>query len=249
MTQSKLLTAVIIVASSAALGGKEMQPIGAIPAAKAATAGTESVSPIVSGLVPVSETIVPPAPTSPNLDHIRAPLDPAFATRIEKARIRLDALVRAQGDADTQPADAIQVSATEAAERSLAETRLKAEEIAWRLQQMRLYYDEISVQGIRLPQQTMLYEVDQQRGLHERQQHPVTTIEVSMQLAYATQKKTTYVSFDSTELAPGENLEAGQTFLLIGILRSPNTRRVLAWVLGRGQVILADSDIEFIKGE
>ncbi|NCA73070.1 MAG: hypothetical protein EOM91_24060 [Sphingobacteriia bacterium] len=155
----------------------------------------------------------------------------------------------AREGASTRVADAATVAAAEAAEHALAQTQRKAGELSWRLQQMRLYQDEIQAQGIRLPAKTVLYEVDQQRDFHERDSYPVTSIEISMQLAYTTQSKTTYASLDSVEPAPGGDLEAGQTFLWIGLLRSPKARRVLAWVLGRGQLILAHSDIALISGD
>lgn len=187
-----------------------------------------------------------PPSAAPTAD---GPIDAALAARIASARTRLDALISARQSGDQRIADASAIAEAEAAELALAQTRREAGELAWRLQQMRRYQAEIQADGIRLPDATVLYEVDLARGFQERDRLPITSIEPSMQLAYATQDKTTFSSLDANSPIPGDSLKAGQTFLKIGVLRSPEARRVLAWVLGRGQLILADSDIEIIEGE
>ena len=165
-----------------------------------------------------------------------------IAIRIANARYRLDALSAVQQVSEDN--DLGQVTAMlQKKETDISLLESDASIIAWKIDQLRSIWNEIKEKKLELPGNTVLFEVDQQRPLHERDANTVPTFEVNPHFIYALQDKKTYKEIDSTELIPEEDIKAGSVFLSVGIFRNSGKRRVVGWVPGRGQVNVSDGDI------
>ncbi|NKN31682.1 hypothetical protein [Marichromatium bheemlicum] len=176
-----------------------------------------------------------------------APLSPALATRARAARQRLTALQQA-GAAEVQSLARAR-EAADAAEHARDRLAIEAAEAAMEVELMRACLEEIgaTADGLRLPPGTVSRAEDQSRPLPQRDAMPLTSFEPSPRVVRATLDKLVYADLDSTTTVA--EIAAGEAFVVLGTLRgAQGQRRLLGWISGRGQVLVADGDIAEVGG-
>lgn len=172
-----------------------------------------------------------------------------MAGRIKDARQRLDTLIAAR-DAGPGLATPNQIALAKAAEAAAEAAFVEAGVVSWHAQRYGSYWEEIQDVGLKLPAGIIDYKLEKARPMHERDAMPRTSIEILPRLVYATQTKNTYSDFDSYTPIPNNDIKPNDTFLSIGLVRKPPSgRRVIGWVLGRGQVIVTENDISQLNPE